>query len=122
MKRIQIVLPECSQDEISNGLRKLTEAISKKFSETLMIGFLGGEFGMGCQYENDVFSMHPDYQCDPDDDPYYGKPHFKHLKSGFEVEWYKWIGRSMEFNRELLSGEWKTILAECIDSINNDDN
>lgn len=45
-------------------------------------------------------------------------PHFWHKQSGFQVRWYKWIGRDMEFNRETLTGaQWHSILLECFESL-----
>lgn len=48
------------------------------------------------------------------------KPNFKHYASGLEVIWYKYIGRSMESNKELTRREWNAILDECEDSVLRD--
>ncbi len=67
MGEIQIIVPERAKniDPLGSGLIVLTEALSRHVEVTR--GFLGGEFGYGAKYENDVFSMCPDYQdaeCD----------------------------------------------------------
>lgn len=44
-------------------------------------------------------------------------PNFHHKKSGLKINWYKYIGRSMEFNRVPTLTEWEKIKEECIASI-----
>jgi len=45
-------------------------------------------------------------------------PNFKHLKTGLEIRWYKWIGRDTEFYPDEVSGkEWKKVFKDCIKSI-----
>lgn len=63
MTDVQIILPACSDDEISEGLRSLVKALHKR-GEDLVRGFLGGEYGYGCHFENDTFSMFPFYWGD----------------------------------------------------------
>jgi hypothetical protein len=46
-----------------------------------------------------------------------GWPNFRHAASGFEVCWYKWIGRGMNFSREISTDEWARIAAECMASV-----
>lgn len=63
----------------------------------------------GTHFENDTFRMSPydwrDPNCGcPDDDGVfthdsgceYGNPNFEYKKTGFRVDWYKYIGRGME--------------------------
>ena len=45
------------------------------------------------------------------------KPNFKHYASGIEVEWYKYIGRSMEYDTTVTVEKWVEVFKECIDSI-----
>jgi len=45
------------------------------------------------------------------------KPNFQHYESGFEVRWYKYIGRGMELNKNLNAAEWPLILLECANSV-----
>lgn len=59
------------------------------------------------------------WRSENDHDPSCGivAPNFKHFPSGFEVRWYKYIGRDMEFVNEPSSREWRRILDECLESI-----
>lgn len=52
-------------------------------------------------------------------EPGRGAPNFWHKPSGFKVWWYKWIGRDMEYNREITEGEWKAIFEDCVRSLSN---
>ena len=47
-------------------------------------------------------------------------PNFRHYASGLEIEWYKYIGRGMESNKDLTRREWDAILDECEDSVLKD--
>ena len=47
----------------------------------------------------------------------YVAPNFKHLKTGAEVRWYKYIGRGMELGTELSKSEWRAIFNECFESL-----
>ena len=188
---IEIVFPPISEDQVSKDLRHLTKAVKQVTGDYNVRGILGGEFGYGEEYKNDVFEMHPFYwgdctcgwetlQFDFEDatphekhcyqselkrrnpeDPYteaakladeYGIPHqgcaiycdcsykaletqfyidhpdhlkgckitepnFVHYASGFEVSWYKYIGRGMEVNKDLTLKQWASILEECLLSL-----
>lgn len=61
---VQIVLPECADDEVSNLLRALTEALATRKPDAVSHGFFGGEFGYGCDFETPVFRMFPYYWGD----------------------------------------------------------
>lgn len=45
------------------------------------------------------------------------RPNFRHHASGFEVRWYKYIGRSMEVSGEADSRAWRALINECFDSL-----
>ena len=64
-----IVLPECSDDQISTDLRYLTETLRlNRLGDTDYLGgLLGVENGYGVPFENDVFQMHPFCWCDRED-------------------------------------------------------
>lgn len=141
MVDITLVLPECSDDKISADLRYLTEILMRQGAETTG-GFLGGTFGYGADFENDVFMMHPFCWCEENDCPWclpcfceiekrgdewtttkecqncaddnQRAPNFLHKESGTKVHWYKYIGRGMEVD---LHGDWMTLFDECIQSI-----
>lgn len=63
---IQVILPDVDTDEVSIGLRHLTETLDVQ-GYPLSGGILGGEFGYGTSFENDVFMMHPYCWCEQDD-------------------------------------------------------
>jgi hypothetical protein len=44
-------------------------------------------------------------------------PNFWYKPSNYKVWWYKWIGRSMEYNREIDLAEWLMIYSHCLDSL-----
>lgn len=50
-------------------------------------------------------------------EPGKGAPNFWYKPTNFKIWWYKWIGRDMEFNREITLEEWENILNECVKSI-----
>jgi len=144
---IHFVTPPVASTRIDNDLIKLTQKLTKKIFNGVWQGggILGGEFGYGVNYENDVFIMHTFCWCDKDACPWcftpglsdtklrskrakiakkhggffgeYGHaPNFYYKKSKFGIVWYKWIGRDMEFNREISDKEWKQIYGDCIKS------
>lgn len=65
MEAIQFILPQCSDDEVSELLRSLTEAIESKGNE-ISHGFLGGSHGYGAHFQNETFVMRPFYWGDCD--------------------------------------------------------
>lgn len=190
-----------SSNRVAEDLRDLTEALENAGSDSYG-GGLGGTFGYGTDYENDVFEMHPfwwgDCECgheereanwfesnthapdcyqtvlndelDDDNlpfgnpkrneiierlckqfglDPLWGsmvhctcehnanhaewslsnkhnpkcgvvRPNFFHKASGIRVDWYKYIGRSME-HEPIDKATWSTLMDECMNSINKED-
>lgn len=56
---IAIVLPPRSLDRVSEDLRALTQAIHEAGLADASGYGLGGEFGYGVEFTNDVFEMHP---------------------------------------------------------------
>jgi len=66
---VEVVLPERSEDLLSNSLRALTKVIAEAGFEPAT-GFLGGDYGYGIDYSNDVFLMHPFCWCERDDCPW----------------------------------------------------
>lgn len=63
---MQIILPECSEDKISADLRYLTEVLASQGYD-ISGGLLGGTYGYGAYFENDIFMMHPFCWCEQDD-------------------------------------------------------
>ncbi len=113
---IMVILPAVSRDEFSNGLRELTKAIVEQNPKRHVMGLLGGTYGYGARWDDKVFSMHPFCWCEKENCPWCEgeKPNFHHKRTGFEVTWYKYIGRSMETEGEC---DWPTVLAECLASV-----
>jgi hypothetical protein len=149
IEEIIIVTPPVASTDIDLSLVKLTEYLTKKVfkGEWQGGGLLGGEFGYGVDYENDVFMMKPYCWCEREDciwcmmnDPkenknykkqkaeiekrfgkecadWGGAPQFYYKPSKLWIRWYKWIGRDMEYGRKLKRGEWKRLFNDCIKSI-----
>lgn len=144
-EQVTVVFPAVSNDLIASGLRALTEELVQHGNGEAL-GGLGGEFGYGVDYANETFSMFPFYwgdcQCGFVDEEWTQSekltneeyaawaethdhlntcplvtPNFKHFKSGLEVTWYKYIGRSMETNEAVTSAEWIDILKDCMGSV-----
>lgn len=125
-RELMIVLPECSNDFVSEGLRYLTAACVKAMPE-LDGGYgLGGENGYGVDYENDTFAIRKQWWGDctcgaddedreHDDDCAIALPNFIHKPTGFTVDWYKWIGRSMEIDAN--GANFLDVLQDCIASL-----
>lgn len=146
-----------SGDALSEGLYALSETIIRGLQSERDGGGLGGRFGYGANFENEVFMMHPFCWCEQPDclwcmiwlsnqtgcsedesrahrdnhirlirekygdwcaDQHSGAPHFWHKPSGFQVRWYKWIGRDMEVSDERINGlQWGQIMLQCFESL-----
>jgi len=63
-EEIQIFVPECADDDVSELLRNLTKCLAELSPSSISHGCLGGEFGYGCAFENDTFLMFPYYWGD----------------------------------------------------------
>ena len=63
---IMIVFPTVDDDVISQALRVLTQRLVEAGHDASG-GMLGGEYGYGAWYENDVFMMHPFCWCEQPD-------------------------------------------------------
>ena len=92
---MMIILPEYSEDQISNDLRRLTEVLDNAGAE-VSHGLLGGEYGYGAIYENDVFMMHPYCWCEQEDCPWCvgcscPDEAFTYKVNGEEVDFEGWM-------------------------------
>jgi hypothetical protein len=45
------------------------------------------------------------------------RPNFLHKVSGFEIRWYKYMGRDMEANRTVTVKQFDAMLGACLRSI-----
>jgi len=123
---IKIILPKRASESIEMDLVYLTEVLVTNKLGEFFGGFLGGQFGYGTDFENDVFFMAHCCQgfCKEDEE---GNPtcqsckrecNFEHKPSGLKICWYKWIGRSMEYKPNKPNQEdWNIIFKECIESL-----
>lgn len=126
-----IIVAAVDDDAFTRGLRDITRALLKRKPEDAC-GGLGGSDGYGVDYDCDVFEMHPEWWGDctdgcpwpvaSDDAPHVpackaGRPNFRHKASGLEIRWYKYIGRSMEYSREVSREEWDRIIAESLEAV-----
>jgi len=124
MNNVQIILPERSLDFISEGLRDLTKFIAENTKQEACDGFLGGEYGYGIDYKNDVFNIHPFCWCEEKNCPYcaLGTPNFYYRLNEVAIWWYKYIGRSMQVSIGNMSGKltkeiWDNIIKDCKESV-----
>lgn len=63
---IQIIMPPVAETPLDDMLVELTRLISLKSPDIIAHGCLGGEFGYGARFENEVFVMRPYYWGDCD--------------------------------------------------------
>ena len=112
MSEIEIIVPE---GMFGPDKDYLVDAIIRAIAETY-----GDERNWptkyGVNYENDVFMMKSYCWCGGDDCPWCTgeMPNFWYKPTDFKVTWYKFIGRSMEFNRPIPIGECAEILSSCL--------
>lgn len=64
MTEIQIILPKQDDDPLVDMLLEITKTIAEKDETRVAHGFLGGEFGYGGHWDDDIFLMHPECWCD----------------------------------------------------------
>jgi hypothetical protein len=91
--RIIYAVPDTS--DVSDGLRYLTQVLSEH-GEDIFGGLLGGEYGYGAYFENDVFMMHPYCWCEKDDCPWCAgcecpDSAFHYFTDGQEVDLDEWM-------------------------------
>lgn len=112
--RVEIILPKRATSKIEKGLTELTKYIVDELSLDTSYG-LGGEYGYGVEYENDIFMMHPFCWCDKKSCKWCHKeyPNFIYKPTDTRIWWYKWIGR----DTKILRGLPKDWLDRCKESI-----
>lgn len=98
--------------------RKWKDSILKKLCKKHKIPWKKGH---GCMVHCDCGQeeLRQDFFANNDHDPdcELVLPNFCHKSSGFEVRWYKWIGRDMATNRDITWEEIRKIFVECWESI-----
>ena len=72
----------------------------------------------GTSIDNEWFMMHPFCWCESETCPWCREedqlPNFHYKPLDFKVSWYKYIGRSMNYNKELTPIECADMLKNCI--------
>ena len=70
----------------------------------------------GTDVENNVFMMHGYCWCESEDCGWCNgtKPNFHYKPLDYKVTWYKYIGRGMQYNKELTTAQCAEILIECL--------
>lgn len=63
----QIIIPGREDDSVSNFLVWLTEVLDKTGRADAHHGLLGGQYGYGADFENDVFMLHSYCWCERPD-------------------------------------------------------
>lgn len=119
-------------DRLSTDLYDISEAALKFQGEDSSMP------GYGANFENEVFEMNRFWwgDCDCEDtypqtdewevDHRFDCPatraNFYHKRTGFRIDWYKYIGRSMEWDDSISKEDWREIYNECMDSLKGVDN
>lgn len=68
---MQIILPAVSEDSLALALREITQYLYVN-DYPIVSGGLGGMYGYGSDFENEVFMMHPYCWCDQEECPWCG--------------------------------------------------
>ena len=115
---LQIFLPPVADQSqlLDFSLVALTEAIWQIAPDKVSGGVLGGRFGYGARWDNDVFLMHPYCWCESDDCPWCSGcgcvPPEEHYVDGERVEnWY-------EATKHMIPGYGKPGFDEAIEARN----
>lgn len=92
---VRIVLPKVRRDRLCKGLTEITAAVSVVDPGRLAHGALGGEFGYGAVWDDDVFMMRPYCWCGGSDCPWCGgcscpPEATRHFLDGREVGGAEW--------------------------------
>lgn len=95
--------------DIEDLLVKITKKIVDLELADNYGGLLGGEFGYGVHFENELFKMHPFCWCGEDCKDC-RTPEFMLKKGKFAVRWYKYIGRGMQMRGKLTRSQAKELL------------
>jgi hypothetical protein len=113
-------------------LYRLSERLGILRPEEQSHGLLGGSYGYGQDFSNDVFEMHPywwgDCTCGAGDWSEEGQPAPVHkpecrmelpnFRCGdLAISWYKYIGRGMSANRATTEHEIASAFARCMASL-----
>lgn len=110
----------------SEKLYALSEQLGRMNPKAQAHGCLGGEWGYGQDFKNDVFEMHPywwgECTCGAGDESDEHKDECKLMLPNFrcgdiEISWYKYIGRGMTVSRKVSREELREMFRKCFASI-----
>jgi len=71
----------------------------------------------GTTIDNELFMMHRFCWCESEDCDWCNEndaPNFYYKPLDFQVHWYKYIGRSMKYNKEISALECADMLTKCL--------
>ncbi len=102
---IKIITPKGATEPTELGLVELTKYLCDKGKGESSFG-LGGKYGYGIEYENDIFMMHPFCWCEQEDCDWCNgvKPNFTYKQTNCEIRFYKYIGRDQQQKGKLPKG------------------
>lgn len=114
---------------VAEKLYQLSEKLGRINPDDQAHGCLGGEWGYGQDFKNDVFEMHPYYwgDCDCGAEKSWVekdtheftcstvRPNFRY--QDIEIRWYKYIGREMTISREVTRQELIAMFRKCFASV-----
>lgn len=113
--KIEFVLPYGASGGRSDALE---EAIIRTIAEVHKDYEGAWADKYGSNVENEWFMMHPFCWCESESCPWCrGEnplPNFHYKPLDFKVNWYKYIGRDMNYNKELTPEECADMLKNCI--------
>ena len=127
----RLAIPEYDADSLTDDLTRLSVHLASQNPDAQHHGVLGGRYGYGQHFSNAIFEMRPYYWGDCDcgyeesgqpegfchsADCSYHLLNFRHISTGIEVRWYKYIGRNMKSNQPVSPRRFRAIIDECIAS------
>lgn len=136
MKKTQDTTPNSSDSEDTSGLNiqfnfhhgafggendDLVEAIIRAIAKTHPNYEGAWAEKYGSHVDNEWFMMHPYCWCEKEDCPWCREedalPNFHYKPLDLKVYWYKYIGRDMNYNKELTIQECADMLQNCIKTL-----
>ena len=111
-KGITLVFPKGALGPTENDLLEAAvRAIARAYGDK---GSWADKYG--ADVDNDVFMMRPFSWCEQDDCPWcLGEaPNFWYKPLDYKLQWYKFIGRDMEANKELTDRQMAEMLVDCL--------
>jgi hypothetical protein len=77
----------------------------------------------GTRIDNDILMIHPFCWCEMEDCPWCREmdalPNFHYKPLDFKATWYKYIGRDMQYNKEISAIDCARMLVDCMKTYEN---